>query len=340
MKRDPFLLLSSKERRLYIEQASIRTGTGAFIIEKDFWVCWILKVLFDLPDLGDHLTFKGGTALSKAYGVIARFSEDIDLSFHRSFLGYGGEKDPENAPSSNKRTKGLESLQAASVTILRDRLFPQLQAAIEKLLSEKWALEFDSADPQTILFHYPTVGITYETPYIAPYIKIEFGARSDNWPKETKTISSYVSEAFPEILGGAGCCEVKTLSVGRTFWEKATILHAEFHRAREKVIPVRYSRHYYDLFCISESDYFDSILSDFTLLDRVTQHKMAFFQSKWANYETAHAGTLKLYPQESRIEALKKDYQDMISMFRGTPPAFDTVLEKIKDVEGKINSRE
>lgn len=150
------------------------------------------------------------------------------------------------------------------------------------------------------------MGIAYETQYILPSVKIEFGARSDNWPKETKKITSYISEAFPNILDGAGSAEVVTLTIGRTFWEKATILHAEFHRPKGESIPARYSRHYYDLFCISESDYKKSILNDISLLERVAKHKTIFFRSKWANYETAYPGKLRLYPQEAHIEELKK----------------------------------
>jgi hypothetical protein len=60
----------------------------AQIVEKDFWVCWTLKELFRLPAIGEHLIFKGGTSLSKVFKVIERFSEDIDVSIDRSFLGF------------------------------------------------------------------------------------------------------------------------------------------------------------------------------------------------------------------------------------------------------------
>lgn len=150
MSTDPFLLLPPQERKLYIEQAAIATGKGVFIFEKDFWVCWILKALFNLPEFMEHLTFKGGSTLSKAYGVISRFSEDLDLSFHRSFLGFGGDQDPEKATSSNKRTKGLENLQAASIALVKEHVLPSLRSEIGNMISEKWSLELDTKDPQTI----------------------------------------------------------------------------------------------------------------------------------------------------------------------------------------------
>ena len=338
MTKDPFLLLSPEERQLYIKQASLTTGRGVFIYEKDFWVCWILKILFTLPEFREQLTFKGGTALSKVYGVISRFSEDIDISLHRSFLGFGGDNDPENAISSNKRIKALEGLHDACASLIKESVLPALSREISKHLTEHWSLEIDSNDPQTLLFNYPTIGITYQTKYILPFVKIEFGARSDNWPKDTRKVTSYISETFPDIFKDAGSAEVSALSIGRTFWEKATILHAEFHRPPESKIPERYSRHYYDLHCIAESPHRKVILKDLSLLERVAKHKMIFFHSKWANYETAHPGKLRLYPQEAHIEPLKKDYQDMQSMFLDTPPQFVRVLEVIKDLENEINT--
>jgi len=50
------------------------------LLEKDVWVVWALNTVFVAP-FGPHLTFKGGTSLSKAYGLIQRFSEDVDLTY-------------------------------------------------------------------------------------------------------------------------------------------------------------------------------------------------------------------------------------------------------------------
>ena len=281
MKKDPFLELSVADRRLFIEQAALNSDKGTIIFEKDFWVCWLLKHLLNLPGLAEHLTFKGGTSLSKVYGVIERFSEDIDLSFHRTFLGFDGDKDPEAATSSNERTRRLEQLQQACINLVRDDVLPQLKKAIASEIEGDWSLEIDQADPQTLYFIYPTVGVSFGTAYINPVVKVEFGARSDNWPQERKSVKSYLADLYPDILSEAGKTNVNVLTIARTFWEKATILHAEFHRPTK--VPARYSRHYYDLFQISQSSHKEQILKDLSLLGRVAKHKMVFFRSKWAN---------------------------------------------------------
>ena len=80
-----FLELPRDERRLYIEQAAVRRNVSPVVLEKDFWVCWLLGVLFE-SEFAGSLVFKGGTSLSKVFGAIERFSEDIDLSLSPAFL--------------------------------------------------------------------------------------------------------------------------------------------------------------------------------------------------------------------------------------------------------------
>lgn len=168
-------------------------------------------------------------------------------------------------------------------------------------------------------------------------VKVEFGARSDNWPQETKTVRSYLADLYPDILAEAGQTRVNVLTIARTFWEKATILHAEFHRPEVVRIPARYSRHYYDLFRISQSAHKEQILKELSLLKRVAEHKMIFFRSKWANYEKAKPGTLRLFPQPKHQDDLRNDYTEMGPMFFEAPPRFDVILEGLKNLEDEIN---
>jgi predicted nucleotidyltransferase component of viral defense system len=339
MKRDPFLELSVTDQGLYIQQAALNSEKSTIIFEKDFWVCWLLKHLLNMPGLGEQLTFKGGTSLSKVYGVIERMSEDIDLSFHRSFLGFDGDNDPEFASSSNERNRRLEQLQQSCTELIREKVFPHLKESIAQELEGSWLLEIDKRDPQTIYFTYPAVIESLSATYIKPVVKVEFGSRSDNWPQETKTVTSYLSEVYPDILSEAGKIDVKVLTIARTFWEKATILHAEFHRSEQERIPSRYSRHYYDLFQISQSKHIKQILTDLSLLSRVAEHKMVFFRSKRANYESAKQGSLRLFPQINHHNDLRSDYEEMRPMFFAAPPKFDEILEGIRDLENEINSQ-
>ncbi len=153
-------LLSKDERELFFRAASEIMQIRFEVIEKDYWVVWILERLFSLKNLKPHLTFKGGTSLSKVYGVIDRFSEDIDLSIERDFLGFGSPKDPENAPSKKKQNAVLDDLSKACSNYVQTEMLADLKEAIFAKLgrSDDWQLFSDEEDPdaQTLLFEYGT----------------------------------------------------------------------------------------------------------------------------------------------------------------------------------------
>ncbi len=128
-------LLLADRTDLFVATAGRRALTAA-IIEKDFWVCWTLRRIFTLPDPPAGLLFKGGTSLSKVFRVIERFSEDVDLSFDRAGLGFGGESDPLNATSGKRRKQGLEALTEACQRAIQERLLPLLVAAFGEALGE------------------------------------------------------------------------------------------------------------------------------------------------------------------------------------------------------------
>lgn len=164
------------------------------IVEKDFWVCWVLRRLFEVIRYRPHLIFKGGTSLSKAYNVIERFSEDVDLSLSRRDLGFANDHDPEqNGISTKESSRRIEALTNACQKNIRESLLPKLKEDFAGVLAgEAWGLEIDPLDPQTILFTYPTTGLAGETGhYIRPAIRLEMGARSDDWRDTTTTSISF-----------------------------------------------------------------------------------------------------------------------------------------------------
>jgi hypothetical protein len=167
-------------------------------------------------------------------------------------------------------------------------------------------------------------------------VKIEMGARSDHWPYETKSVTPYVAELFPQGFKQAAC-DVKVLAAERTFWEKATILHSEFHRPVEKPTPVRLSRHYCDFYELIRKGVAQRAVEQIELLNRVAQHKSLFFKSSWAKYGEAAKGTLKILPPEHRIALLQSDYANMREMFFGEPPKFDSILTLLKKWEQEFN---
>lgn len=343
---DKVALLPADDRAALFGETGAGRGVANTIIEKDFWVCWTLKRLFSLQHKDKAtLVFKGGTSLSKAFGAIRRFSEDIDLSFDRADLGYTGDRDPEKEGISKKKAEKLiEALVGDVEQHIAEKLFPALRSAIVEQLGEptkgEWSLEIDAVDAQTVNFHYPTVlpVAEYEgMAYITPRVKLELGARGDPWPTEEKVIRSYAAEDYPSFFEDPNST-VTVLSAQRTFWEKATALHAEAHRPAETATPQYFSRHYYDLAMLLDTGEGKTAAADFDLLATVAKHKATFFRSGWANYDTARPGTLQLLPSEARMKDLRADYRAMAPMmFDDKPPAFDDILAKIKTLQETIN---
>jgi hypothetical protein len=343
---DKVAILPAGDRAALFGETGAGRGVANTIIEKDFWVCWTLKRLFGLHENGTAtLVFKGGTSLSKAFGAIRRFSEDIDLSFDRADLGYTGDRDPEKEGISKKQANKLIGALVSDVEQhIAEKLLPALRSAIVEQLGEpakgEWSLEVDAADAQTVNFHYPTAlaGAEYESiGYITSRVKLELGARGAPWPTEKRVVRPYAAEDYPGFFEHSDTTVV-VLSVRRTFWEKATALHAEAHRPTESPTPQYFSRHYYDLAMLLATDDGKAAATDFELLAQVAKHKATFFRSGWASYETARPGTLRLLPDEKRIKDLRADYRAMAPMmFDDNLPSFDEILATVAAFQETTN---
>jgi hypothetical protein len=334
---DRFLKLSKQDRIDTFSKAEVDIGLSEDIIEKDFWVCWTLKELFSLDEIKDNLTFKGGTSLSKVYKVIDRYSEDIDVSIERAYFGFKDDKDPANVGTKQAK-KLLEELGEACQQFVRDDLFNLLEKVIKsKLGANGWKLELDEEDndEQTILFTYPKL-TSKSSSYIRPVVKIELGARSDHWPVSMQKISPYVAEILPAPLNKMEA-EIRVLNIERTFWEKATILHKYSHYPENKTVPERQSRHFFDFYCLLNSDGKAKALANIDLLEKVAAHKNIYFKAAWANYLTAKKGSLKLIPEGKVMKAMEEDYKSMSEMFAGEVPSWDEIINEIKKFQTEIN---
>ncbi len=148
---------------------------------------------------------------------------------------------------------------------------------------------------------------------------------------------AYFAEAYPQAFPDAAFT-VPVLGIERTFWEKATILHAEAHRPADKAIPERFSRHYADLAALGQHTAGTEALARDDLRARVVAHKQVFFPAAWANYETAVPGTLKLIPSAERLAALESDYRAMQEMFFRAPQTWSEILATLTALETRINS--
>lgn len=333
---------SPKDRADLFQQATaqLHPTRSPIIVEKDFWVCWTLRRVFEVMRFQPQLIFKGGTSLSKAYQLIERFSEDVDLSLSRQDLGFTDKRDPEEQGISKKESmRRLDALVSACQSTIRDKMLPELRKDFARVIGPSgWNVALDPADPQTVIFTYPSSGFSEDTPsYIRPAIRLEMGARSDDWPAELRIIRPYAAEAFPEAFRVAASCSVNTMEAVRTFWEKATLLHADYHRPAGKASMERVSRHFYDLYRLSQDDIGRPALARQDLLARVVTHKRLFFASAWASYETARPGSFHLVPREDRLPTLRKDYAEMRAMIFGMYPSWEEVVEGLRVLEQQIN---
>lgn len=337
-----FAELPEEERALYFQQYQAQRGVDAVIAEKDFWVCWLLDIVFHTEPLLENCVFKGGTSLSKVFAAIGRFSEDIDLSISPEFLGWD-EAALDKTPSRAQRDKRMKALEAACADAVENQFQLAIESAITQRLGDRregarWlSYERDDATHSPVLlFNYPGEKTSNRRNYIQPRVKLEFGSLTDQKPTGTHSVTAMVDELAP---GHFDDCKatVVALSIERTFWEKATILHAEFHRKGNRERD-RFSRHYSDLAALWNHPKARVAAGDQKLLARVVTHKSRFFASAWANYETARHGSFRLVPPPERIENLKRDYTAMAQMFFEPPPTFESILETLRQAEGAINA--
>ncbi len=232
----------------------------------------------------------------------------------------------------------MDSLAAAWSAYIQNELVSALKAAIAEKLqtSDSWRLEIDADDPdgQTLLFEYPSSAD--RNSYIRPSVKIEIGARSDHWPVSKHKIQSYTKAILKEKVDEPEVW-IKVLDAERTFWEKATILHQYAHLPQDKKLPPRISRHFYDFYCLLNSDVKFRAIAEHALLDRVATHKGIYFAAAWASYGTARKGSLKLSPPITLLDGLEKDFGLMRDMFFGSVPAWNEILKRIKDFEVEFN---
>jgi len=330
---DRYLRLTPDDQRIYCDQAGARLGLPAASIEKDFWVCWILKELFSLPGIGEHLTFKGGTSLSKGWGLIPRFSEDIDVVIRRSRLGVA------DGPEKNSATawkRYLDALSARTRDFIAGVLVPSLNNHLTRRLpkSLEWQLMHLKDDPanEAILFYYPP--IFSGGGYLSAVVKIEPGARSDTAPTALRRIEPFLAGLLKTEPFEVLCVHPK-----RTFWEKAMLLHEELCRDDDRPPKARLARHYYDLARLIDAGVGSEALSDMALFEAVAKHRAVFFRRTKAARESMRRGSFRLVPSEAKRPYWERDYEAMRDvMFYGSPPpSFGDILWTVAQFEQRLN---
>lgn len=323
--------IQSRDREALFRNTARRMGMNEAIIEKDFWVCWTLDYLFSRSAWRSHLAFKGGTSLSKGYGLIRRFSEDIDLILDWRLLGYAPQE-PWAARSNTKQDIFNKAANEAAERFLQDTVLPGLARDFARELPTA-KLYIEPGDGQTIRFVYPQ---SFSDRSILQEIRLEIGALAAWTPAAPLDITPYAAQYYPAVFTHPHTT-VLTVAPERTFWEKATILHREAYRPQGSSIPARYSRHYYDLHCMAHSPVLRAALDDIPLLAQVARFKDKFYRCAWARYDLARPGTLALLPPERSLPLLREDYGHMQNMLFGERPSFDAVMQSIANLEREIN---
>ena len=335
---DKFIKFSREERKNIIQKASFDLGLRFDVVEKDIWVCWVLDKLFSLKELEGKIVFKGGTCLSKAYNLIERFSEDIDITIDKSCLDIVGV---------SKKSREVKSrTKKAAEQFVQEKIFKILNEAFSKeLTKDDWALEIDSDDKSTINFQFPSSSsnvfpLTFPIElsnynYIKRSIKLEFGALGDIYPLEEKSVEPYAKQILPEIFGSS---KVKVLDVKRTFLEKLLILHSINCRPIDRKLQSHYSRHYYDVFALIKAGIGKEALKLPDVLKSVIENKITFWDESWKPYDLIKSfADIKIIPEEeSRIKELRGDYKKMAEMFFKDYPSFSEIIAELKRFEASI----
>lgn len=324
--------LKINDRKDLFTAAAQKMNTSEAIVEKDFWVCFTLDYLFHDNGWKNALAFKGGTSLSKVYNLIERFSEDVDLILDWRILGYGI-NEPWEERSNTKQQKFLEDTRNRLFEFLNNDFVPVFKSDMKNLIDDDFDVHIKEDDPGTVSFVYPRA---FSDDAILNEIRLEIGAMAAWTPTQSAEIMPYAAEYYPQFFDKPKT-EILTTTAERSFWEKATILHQEAFRPDGSNIPMRYSRHYYDLYCMAGSPVKDNALEMPELLRDVAAFKEKFYPRNWARYDLAKFGSIRLMPPEHSIESLKDDYKAMQSMIYGVCPPFDKILQVIEELEKEIN---
>ena len=318
-----------------------RLGAPVANVEKDFWVCWTLNALYrKRPAGGPRLLFKGGTSLSKAHGLIQRFSEDIDITVFRDDLGEPASVEDLAKLSNRKRRARLDAIRDACRAYIGGPLHEFLAAHLADVTDGTARTEIDGDDPdgQTLLIHYPAAAPT-DSAYVRPAVRVEAGAKSALDPNRSVAIRPYVSdEATGLDLTVHG---VSTIEPGRTFWDKIVIAHG-LRRWYERRGILRHegqrvSRHYYDLHCLLRSNIAKAALDNIDLGADCVRHARMFFDRPDYDLASAVPGRFAIAPAPNMVDALRRDYASTKAMIFGPAPAFEDILTSAARIQGTLN---
>lgn len=335
---DTFLKLSARDRRDALEVASGASGRPAHLLEKDVWVVWALETLFPSP-IGSHLVFKGGTSLSKAYGAIRRFSEDVDLTYDIRTIA------PDLVSGSADALPSTRSQEKKWSKEIRSRLAQWVEAdalpVVGAALAAAGLKARARADEVKIYIEYEPLAAG--TGYVRPAVMLKFGARSTGEPWEALPVVCDAAAHLRQLAFPSATPRV--MRIERTFWEKATAIHVFCMQGRFRGAN-RFVRHWHDVARLSETSHAARALADVKVAQAVARHKAIFFSERDAegrpiDYEAAVAGGLHLVPEGAARDLLAEDYRQMIEdgLLLDEAESFDVLLQRCRNIEQQANAR-
>lgn len=328
--------LSEAQRITTLEQVSLSTGLPNFVVEKDWWVCIVLGAIFQ-SKYTDSIIFKGGTSLSKAYHLIDRFSEDIDLIIDRHLLGF------DELESKSQ----IKKLRKASGGFIINEFREELVRQLDKLgIDRKWyeikynAHIDDRSDPNTLEIHYTTI-VPITNAYIQRRVLLEMGARSLTEPFEMKPVISFIDDQYKNLPFSQTEFEVQVVIPTRTFIEKVLLLHEEFSKPIDKIRTDRLTRHLYDLDRIMRSKFGELALTDNDLFDAIVQHRRMITPLRGLDYSNHEKGKLSILPPQGVINKWEADYKTMQeNMILGKSLGWNDLIDRIKTIEMRFNNQD
>jgi len=332
MEKIDFYQIDPAEKSAIFTEIATQKGMKPFAVEKDWWVSRTIEIIFKMP-IAAHLVFKGGTSLSKAWKLINRFSEDIDLAIDKEFFeGYKGE-------ISKTQIGKLRKVAGAYTT---GTFFEELKQAFKEkgftgldfIVIE--AKESDQ-DPRVLEIYYPNV-IKPDTEYLFPRVQIEVSCRSLREPFSAQTFGALVDEFYAGKEFAEPLFEVPTVNAERTFLEKMFLLHEEFHRPLEKMRVDRLSRHLYDVYHLTKAKVAEKAINDKELYENIIAHRYKFSRVGEVDYNLHNPKTLNPIPPENVIADWEADYtkmkEDMI--YEENKPSFEELTNNLMELRKQL----
>lgn len=324
-----FYQLPKSDKLRIFEQISARTPLPDYAVEKDWWVVQTLRIVFGM-DIARHLIFKGGTSLSKAWDLIDRFSEDVDLALDKAVLDI----------DTVQTKKHVKKLRSKSKKFIKEEFFPILKEEFAKAGIDDVEIKIPEGlenDPLSIEIYFPYV--TRYPKYINPRVLVEIGSRSLKEPFSERIITSYVAEQFPKQDFTDEPFPIATASPEKTFLEKIFLLHEEFQK--DEIRTNRLTRHLYDIEKVMDTAYGKTALTDQELYQTIVRHRKLLFSVSTVDYNLHQPQTINLIPPDGILKEWEKDYNELTEvMIYGDSLTWEKLLIRIRELTDRINKLE